>query len=172
MMKNILIFLVFACLTGLIACKQEDKGFKKTASGLEYRIIKSGEKGPVAESGSTVKLFIDWYWHDSLKHTNRDTLPTYQALIPGLIFPYDPFETLTYGVSKGDSIEVRLRVDSLLSQKKIQKEPEGAQTNDAWLVRIKVLEVFPFDPLRSDSIVIADKLREQKLYDSLAKKNQ
>lgn len=139
--------------------------FRKTASGLEYKIISGGNNGPAAGSGATVKLHHTWYRHDTVWQSSRNGKPFYQQLIPGLIFPYDPFETLINGVRENDSVMVKLRVDSLISQHKLDALPPGTKKGDVWTVGIKVLKVFPFDPLLSDSIVMSDKMRESREYD-------
>lgn len=157
------LLLVSATVSAFISCNQpapDPAGFLKTASGMEYKIISGKQQSPAATSGSTVKLYQNWYWHDTLRRSNRDTMPLYQQLISGLIFPYEPSEALIQGVRRGDSVVVKLRLDSLLTQKKIPRLPAGSRPNDAWRITMKVLEVFPYDPLRSDSIVMADKLKE------------
>ena len=160
----------FLILLAIFSCSHPEVTFRRTASGLEFKIYPAKSHAPLAGSGVTVKLYQYWYWHDSLQSTNCDTLPTYQPLIPGLIFPYHPYEALIYGVREGDSVVVMLRVDSLVTQKKVHKAPLDARPGDAWVVAMKVLKVFPFNPLTSDSLLVADKQMEWKRIEERGKR--
>ena len=156
-------YIFFTCTLAalvLFSCSPEGGGFKTTESGLQYRIIKGPGSGPPATTGATVKTHRYWYFRDTLRMTDRDTMPHYQALIPGLIFPYDISEALMQGVREGDSLVVRLRIDSLVAKKLMQKAPDRTQPHDAWVIGIKVLKVFPFHPLMSDSIIRSDQMQE------------
>lgn len=162
--KSILLILLISLI--LAGC---GKKYERTPSGLEYRFIKRGD-GMVAASGSTVKVHYTWHWHDTLVRSTYTTLPHYQALIPGVIFPYDPMEALAQGVHEGDSLEVRLRVDSLIAQGRLNEPPPNTQPGDAWRIGIKVLKVYPFDwskPGYVDSLITADKKLERDRFDSL-----
>lgn len=162
--KSILLILLIPII--LVSCGIK---YEKTASGLEYRIVKRGH-GMVAASGGTVKVHYTWHWHDTLVRSTYTTLPHYQALIPGVIFPYDPMEALTQGIHEGDSIEVRLRVDSLVAQGRLKEPPPNTQPGDAWLIGIRVLKVYPFDwskPGYVDSLITVDKKMERDRFDSL-----
>jgi hypothetical protein len=159
--------ILFLLVTIASCSVQDNDSFKRTASGLEFRIISGGNKGAVAGSGATVKLNYTWYRGDTVWQTNRNFKPFYQALIPGVLFPYDPFETLVYGVRENDSVVVHLRVDSLLQQHRLDSLPPGTKKEDVWTVGIKVLKIFPFDPLKGDSIIRADQMAENRKFDSL-----
>jgi hypothetical protein len=158
------IFIFIIVIVLLVSCSQSETGWKQTASGLEFKIIHGKAKGSVAGSGATVKFHQYWYWHDTLKMNSRDSLPLYQALIPGLIFPYDPTEAFLHGVQEGDSVVVNLRIDSLYKQRRIDTLRGNMKLTDRWVIGMKVLKIFPFDPLHSDSIVMADRLKEYETY--------
>lgn len=143
--------------------------FRHTASGLEYRVVEHG-KGLVAESGSTVKVDYTWHFHDTLVKSTYNLMPHYQALIPGVIFPYDPMEALTRQVREGDSIEVILRADSLIAQGRLKNPPPSIKAGDYWRIGMRVKKVYPFNwtrPGYTDSLIEADKKRERSHFDSL-----
>ena len=147
-----------------ISCKQS---FKETSSGLQYKIVEKGS-GPVAGTGSTVKLHYRQLVHDTVTKTTFGMMPVYKALIPGTIFPYDPFEALTAGVREGDSIVVVMRMDSLLKKGKIEKLPPNLSPEDQFVTCIKVLKVFPFDFRNAgtnDSLLNVDRMAERKRID-------
>lgn len=153
-------FLLFAA-TLFCGCKPS---FRRTASGLEYRIVKKGH-GALAGSGSTVKVNYTWHFHDTLVRSTYQSLPHYQALIPGVIFPYDPMEALTQQVREGDSIEVILRADSLIAQGRLKDPPPSIKPGDFWRIGIRVLKVYPFDwskPGYVDSLITLDKKMERE----------
>jgi hypothetical protein len=66
---------------------------------------------------------------------------------------------------------VHLRVDSLLQQHRLDSLPPGTKKEDVWTVGIKVLKIFPFDPLKGDSTIRADQLAENRKFDSLHPKS-
>lgn len=149
-----------------IACQP---GYKRTESGLQYKIFETGS-GPAAVAGSTVKLHYSQLLHDTVTGTTEGKLPYYKALIPGTIFPYDPFEALTKGVRSGDSVVVIQRIDSLMKKGKLTQLPPHLKPTDELIIRIKVLKVFPFDimkPGHADSLIRIDKEAERNKMDSL-----
>ena len=68
-MKQLLSITVFALL--LISCSTSNKegGFKKTASGFEYKIIKSARPGDSIHRRDVVKVHLYQYIDDSLLNT-------------------------------------------------------------------------------------------------------
>lgn len=124
----------------------------------------------MATTGSTVKVEYTWHFHDTLVRSTYHTLPHYQALIPGVIFPYDPMEVLVYGVREGDSLEVILRADSLAAQGKIKKDEPNIKPEDFWRIGIRVVKVYPFDMLKpgyADSLIAVDKKADWSRFDSM-----
>jgi FKBP-type peptidyl-prolyl cis-trans isomerase FkpA len=167
MKKSIIAFFVLPAALLLASCMPSTQ---KTASGLEYIIFPGAGNGPVASTGSTVKLHYQQLMHDTVTMSTFGKMPYYKALIPGTIFEYDAFEVLGHGVHEGDSIVVIMRMDSLLSKGKVSKLPAGIQPTDKLLSCIKVLKVFPFDIMNSrimDSLVYTDRVAEKKKTDSI-----
>lgn len=146
-----------------------DTGYKRMDSGLQYKIVESGSD-EVSTAGSTVKLHYEQVLHDTVIGSTFGKLPFYKALIPGTIFPYDPFEVLTKGVRAGDSIIVIQRMDSLLKKGKLEKLPSHLKPEDEMIIRIRILKVFPFQIMRAgyvDSLITADKETERRRLDSV-----
>lgn len=145
-----------------------DAGYQRMESGLQYKVVESGS-GPVSTAGSTVKLHYEQVLHDTVTGTTFGKLPYYKSLIPGTIFPYDPFEVLTKGVRAGDSIIVIQRMDSLLKKGKLHQLPAHLKPEDELIVRIKILKVFPFEIMRAgytDSLITDDKETERRKMDA------
>jgi hypothetical protein len=133
----------------------------RTASGLTYQVWHRPPGGVAAGSGATVKARFVERRGDSVYGDRAGRLPLYQALIPGLVFPYTPGEVLG-GAQAGDSIIFIRRVDELLSKGILRKLPPGWKRSDELVGTIVVEHVFPFDPLHGDSVLQADKLAEAK----------
>ncbi len=166
MRKLIANFCIFLTLLFFVCC---DSSYHRTQSGLQFRIFATGA-GHIAAAGSTIKLHYTQVLHDTVTFTTVGKLPYYKELIPGTIFPYDPFEVLTKGVRAGDSVVVIQRLDSLLNKGKLQKIPPHLKPEDELITRIKILRVFPFQIARagfSDSLIMADKRAERANMDSI-----
>jgi FKBP-type peptidyl-prolyl cis-trans isomerase len=131
----------------------------RTASGLTYRVWHHPPGGVAAGSGSTVKARFTERHGDSVYGDTTGRLPMYQALIPGLVFPYSPGEALG-GAQAGDSIVIIRRVDELLAKGILRKLPSDWRPSDELVGTIVVERVFPFDPIHGDSVLQADKLHE------------
>ena len=133
----------------------------RTASGLEFMLYHGDNAtGPVAGSGATVKVNYTLRYGDSVLHSTVRSMPLYQPLIPGLIAPYSPMEALGAGVRPGDSLVVWQRVDSMQRKGLLRELPKGWRMSDRLTATMKVLAVFSFDYMRTDSAVRADKLAE------------
>jgi hypothetical protein len=150
--------IVFA-LVAINGCYQQTA--YRTASGLTYRVWHRPPGGMAAGGGSTVKAWFVERHGDSVCGDTAGRLPLYQALIPGLVFPYTPGEVLG-GAQAGDSIVFVRRVDELLSKGIMRNLPPGWRRSDELTGTIVVGLVFPFDPVHGDSVLQADKLAEAR----------
>lgn len=125
MIKRIIpIALVGAALLSLNACKSGDGGFKKTESGVEYKIIKDapGDKRPAI--GDIVEMHIHMKADDSLLADSRrdnNNQPVQIMLQPSPI-KGDWTNGITM-LSEGDSAIFRMSVDSLKKELKGQQLP-------------------------------------------------
>lgn len=160
---------LIACLLALPLFWSCQEGYQQTESGLQFKIIQEGS-GPVATAGSTIKVHYTQMLHDTVTMTTFGKLPYYRELIPGTIFPYDPFEALTRGVRTGDSVVVIQRMDSLVKKGRLEKLPSHIKPDDVMIIGIRVLQVFPFEisrPAYADSLLKADKEAERGKMDSI-----
>lgn len=121
--------------------------FKKTRSGMMYKISSDG-KGKPAQRGNVIKM----HYSQRLKGANKDTLlgETYgkmPAFIPvdstGPI--YSPVEIFSL-LRKGDSATVILDIDTLAKKPGFQMPPFMTR-KDKIVIGIKVIEVFAADSL-------------------------
>lgn len=120
-------------------------GFKKTKSGILYRII-SDKKSPVAKTGEFLKVHFTQKVRDSIVTTSVGALPTY-ARVDSVGAVYSPLEVFGQ-LRKGDSAIIVMIADSL--QKKGQLPPY-IKKNDKLTLIIKVVDV-----LTTETAVRAD----------------
>ena len=94
-MKNIFYVVLCGSLLTMTACN--DVGFKKTKSGLMYKIMSEGNNPP-SKRGDWLKIHIRQTVHDSLLGESYKQMPIY---IQSDSFPaqYDPREVLPLTVS-------------------------------------------------------------------------
>ncbi len=123
--------------------------YKKTKSGLVYKIIPGGSKDSVANERNVIKFHFTRKLNDSLLYSTYDKLPAYQIWTNDPQISYSPLEVL-FMMKKGDSATVVEVVDTLL-KKGLQAQIPYAKKGDRIKTYIKVLEIF-----RADSLVEAD----------------
>jgi len=123
--------------------------YKKTKSGLAYKIISGGSKDSVAKEKSIIKFNFIRKLNDSLLYSTYGKLPAYQVWTNDPQISYTPLEVL-FMMKKGDSAVVIEVADTLIN-KGLQTQIPFAKKGDRINTYIKVLEIF-----RSDSLVEAD----------------
>ena len=133
------IFLAFAALT---ACN--NNGYKKTKSGLLYKIISDG-KGDVAKRGQFLKFNIEQKVHDSLLFST-DTMPLPGYARVDSVGPTYRLAEIFPMLRKGDSAVVVQLVDSI-EKKYHQPIPPFIHRTDKLITTLRVLEVFTSDSL-------------------------
>lgn len=149
-MKKTLIILgslVIALL--LAACSGKDQ-FKKTRSGLLYKIISDG-KGEVVKKGNILKIHFTQKVRDSLLGTSYGKMPFYGP-VDSVGPTYNPAEVFPL-LRKGDSAIVVLLADTLL--KKQGQLPPFIKRKDKITLTFRVIDVFT-----SDSLATADRTAE------------
>jgi FKBP-type peptidyl-prolyl cis-trans isomerase len=100
-----------AAVLGLTACN--NAGYKKTASGLMYKIVKQGS-GPQVKLGEVLKINYVQKINDSILMDSYKTMPVYaQADSVGAI--YQPNEIFRF-LHKGDSVVILQFADSILAK--------------------------------------------------------
>ncbi|RYY20799.1 MAG: hypothetical protein EOO04_19350 [Chitinophagaceae bacterium] len=115
-------------------------GFKKTKSGILYKIISDG-KGITAQQGQFLKIHVVQNLRtgtkDSLLGTSYDAIPIYLP-VDSMAPSYNPGEVFTM-LRKGDSAQIIMEVDSLMRQG--GNLPPFMSKNDKLVIGIKVLDV-------------------------------
>src|ERR1700754_718820 len=99
-----------ALIVLLLGTACQNSGFKKTKSGMMYKIIPNG-KGPVAKRGDIIKLHFLHKLRDSVLANSYEQMPFY-AKVDSVGPVYDPQEIFSM-LKKGDSAVVIRLADSL-----------------------------------------------------------
>lgn len=141
---RIVIAVVFTLF--MVSCGAD---YKKTKSGLVYKIIPGGSKDSAATERNVIKFHFTRKLNDSLLHSTFDKMPAYQIWTNDPQISYSPLEVL-FMMKEGDSATIVESVDTLL-KKGLQAQIPFAKKGDRINTYIKVLKIF-----RSDSLVEAD----------------
>ena len=121
--------------------------FKRTKTGLLYKIAKSGNsKDPLAKPGNVIKLHFTEKLNDSVVQTTFGKLPFYTRVDTSAAVAYSPSEVLSL-LRKGDSVIVVQMIDSLIKKGLQPQLPPSAKKGDRLVYNVKVLDVFPNDSL-------------------------
>jgi len=123
--------------------------YKKTKSGLVYKIIPGGSKDSAAKEKNIIKFHFIRKLNDSVLYSSYDKMPAYQPWTNDPQISYSPLEVL-FMMKKGDSATTVEVVDTLIN-KGFQAQIPFAKKGDRINTYIKVLEIF-----RNDSLVQAD----------------
>jgi FKBP-type peptidyl-prolyl cis-trans isomerase len=140
MKKTTLILSALSVLLMATACK--NSGFKKTKSGLLYKIISSGS-GPQVKKGDIIKIQFVHKLRDSVLASSYDQMPFY-AQVDSIGPVYDPQEIFPL-LHKGDSAVVIRLADTLA--KKQGMLPDFIKAGDKLVLSMKVVEVFTVDSI-------------------------
>jgi FKBP-type peptidyl-prolyl cis-trans isomerase FkpA len=149
--------LISLALLGAVACTNSE--FKKTKSGLMYKIISDGKGQPV-KRGEYLKMQVLQKLRDSVLYTTYGGFPFYVPVdSPRPI--YSPTEIFTL-LRKGDSAVAILLADSL-QRKSGGQLPPFMKRKDKIEVCFKVLDVFNSqDQLMADRNNEAGKEKERE----------
>jgi len=162
MKSKITLIIASAFILVLAAC--DKSSYKKTKSGLVYKIISGGGKDSVARIGNVVKIHFTRKYNDSLIYSSFNKMPSFIPLQadPGLA--YSPVEIL-FMARKGDSIVTVEAVDTLLKKGLMNQLPPNAKKGDRITTYVKIVEVFKNDSLAMPDYqaeVAKDKPRQEK----------
>lgn len=161
MKKTATIILGFALLFAVGGCS--GGGFKKTKSGILYKIISEG-KNPLVKKGEFIKVNytqrIRGGGRDTILQTSAGGLPTY-APIDSLGPVYNPAEIFNK-LRKGDSAVVVMLADSLV--KKAGQLPPFIHKKDKLELTLKVVDVFKSEEdLRKDQQALLDEKKQSEI---------
>ena len=146
MKTKIMLFAVLVAALFAVSCGTQ---YKKTKSGLVYKIYEGNSKDSLAKTNDVVKFHVTWRYKDSVLFDSHGKMPQYSVVSERLKDSYSYLELLPL-VRKGDSVEVVQVVDTFF-KKGYQEQFAFAKKGDQIKVLFKVLEVF-----RSDSAARAD----------------
>jgi FKBP-type peptidyl-prolyl cis-trans isomerase FkpA len=150
MKKTATILFSFSMLLFLGGCA--GGGFKKTKSGLLYKII-SNEKNPVVKNGEYLKVHYTQKVRDSVLSSSLNGLPTY-AKVDSVGAVYNPLEVFGK-LRKGDSAIIVMMADSL--QRKQGQLPPYIRKTDKLTLTLKVVDV-----LKTEQEVRQDQLAQME----------
>lgn len=162
MKTKITLILASAMIMMLTGC--DKSSYKKTKSGLVYKIISGGGKDSIARVGNVVKLHFISKYNDSVLYSSFDKMPNFVPLQNDPGMAYNPIEVL-FLAKKGDSIITVQAVDTLLKKGMANQLPPTAKKGDRITTYIKVLEIFKNDSLAKpdyDAEMAKDKPRQEK----------
>ena len=169
---SLVIFLLAGC---------SDSGFKRTKSGLLYKIISDG-KGPTAKRGEFIKLHFSQKVRDSLLGSSYEQLPI-NIPVDSIGPSYDPAEIFPL-LRKGDSAVIIMMADTLA--KRNGGLPPYIRRKDKLTLSLKVLDILPnetasvadqqveksrFDKKQQDELERRKPQEIKEIQDYLAKKN-
>lgn len=162
MKKSTTILLSFLVMILMLGCSEKG-GFKKTRSGLSYKIISDG-KGPLVKKGEMIKIHFTNKVHDSLLGTTYGSMPTY-ARVDSVGPEYNPTEVFPL-LRKGDSAVIVIEVDTLMKKNPGQLPPY-LKSKDKMVLTIRVLDILPnSEALQRDQM---EEMAKQKQKDDVRK---
>ncbi|MBS1565828.1 MAG: FKBP-type peptidyl-prolyl cis-trans isomerase, partial [Bacteroidetes bacterium] len=146
MKKNIGSFLLLAALAILSSCG--NTGYKKTKSGILYKIIRNGNE-PQVKEGNILRFYyaVKLGSTDSVLNSNYGRAAAFapvQAANPMMGDNYNPTEIFPM-LHNGDSAVVVQLVDSLMKKNPMQQFPPFIKKGDKILITFKINKVYPND---------------------------
>jgi len=119
--------------------------YKKTKSGLLYKIISSGNsKNPVAKENNYLKFNVVTKINDSVIYSSYGKMPGYSKVVSAKEADYSPAEIFGM-LKKGDSAITVSMIDTFLKRGVANQLPPGAKKGDRMMITFKVLDVFTND---------------------------
>ena len=134
-------FSVAAIAVMISSCDSVD--FKKTKSGLTYKLLPSSS-GTKAAPGGFLKVNLIYKVRDSVLQSTYGTAPTYLP-VPDSAQPARPYDIteIAHLLKKGDSVYLVQEIDTLFKAAPPGSMPPFFKKGDKLYTGIKVLEVFP-----------------------------
>jgi FKBP-type peptidyl-prolyl cis-trans isomerase len=136
----------------LMAVSCTNSEFKKTKSGLQYKIFTDG-KGEPAKKGQFIKVEVVQKIRDSVLSTTVGGMPLYVP-VDSARPVYNPTEIFSL-LRKGDSAVVVEEIDTLQRRMGGQPLPPFIKKKDKFVVTFRVLDIFA-----SEDLVTSDKNAE------------
>ncbi len=160
MKKTSIIVAGLALLFAIGGCSSNG-GFKKTKSGLLYKIYSDG-KNPLAQRGQFLKVHYSNKVRDSVMNSSFDGLPNY-APVDSIGPVYNAAEVFDK-LRKGDSVIIVMHADSL--EKRQGPLPPFIGKKDKVTLTIKVVDIMDSEEeIRSDQKEMFAARREKEIKD-------
>ena len=144
----------------MLSCSAD---YKKTPSGVVYKIFPGGSKDSAAGQGNVIKYNIVYKVNDSVLYDNHGKMPEFFAISPQIVGSYSPFEIFTQ-LKKGDSAITTQSADTLI-KKGMNRQLPFLKKGDQLKTFIKVIEIFRVDSIaRKDyeAEALKDRPRQEK----------
>jgi FKBP-type peptidyl-prolyl cis-trans isomerase FkpA len=155
MLKNYFIVAIASLAVILQSCD----GFKKTETGLQYKILADSTTGKNAEMGDAVVLHI--------KYENaKDTLNTFKRGTPLTVLVQKTFqggleEGLTM-LSKGDSAIFRISSDSLYTKMFHDSLPKQIKPGSFTDFTVKVVKIYTKEEVKKEQQAMEQRKKDMK----------
>jgi FKBP-type peptidyl-prolyl cis-trans isomerase len=164
-MKHNLSLLTFLAAMIVITTGCGGLDYKKTKSGLLYKIISSGNsKSPVAKENDYLKFNVMTKLNDSVVYSSYGKMPGYSKVVAAKEAEYSPVE-IFHMLKKGDSAITVAMADTFIKRGMVNQLPPGAKKGDRLVIILKVLDVFTNDSaIQKDynAEMVKDAPRQQK----------
>ncbi|HRN58033.1 MAG TPA: hypothetical protein PLL71_16350, partial [Agriterribacter sp.] len=157
---------IVAMAFGLSSCSAGGGPYKKTASGMEYKIISSG-KGDTIAYGEVMKFHYAQKYKDSIMKDTYSQPPQYQP-VDSMQLPPE-YYGIFKGVRKGDSIVTRILTDSVFKGGMTMMPPEFKK-GEYLMTTFKILDILKADSAQSDFAREVRKFQEQDSIHAIAQK--
>ena len=156
--------LMIAIVIMIIVAGCGEMSYKKTKTGLVYKVFPGSSKDSLAKVGNVVKFNFTRKLNDSLLGSTYGKMPGYAQLTNEQSMEYGPGEVF-FLTKKGDSAITIEIVDTLLKKGMAAQLPPNAKKGDRITTFIKVLEIFKNDSLAMPDFnaeLAKDKPRQEK----------
>ncbi|MDP4264374.1 MAG: FKBP-type peptidyl-prolyl cis-trans isomerase [Bacteroidota bacterium] len=153
------LLVIITALSFTIGCKNAD--FRKTKSGLVYKLFPGKGKDSLIRAGQVVKFNYTIKFNDSLmdQFNSYGKMPGFIKVQPSLPNTSYDFRELLTMMKKGDSVVTVQMADTILKsyQELMQLLPPHAKKGDRLTMAVKIENVFSVD-----SIAMADFKKEKE----------
>lgn len=162
------LLMIIAVLSFTVACNEIN--YRKTKSGLLYKLFPSSGKDSLIKPGQYVKFQVTGKLNDSLLFSSYNKIPAYQQL-PLMDPPAYTLIEIFPLMKNGDSAVIVQMIDTLMKQG--FQLPGNAKKGDRIITTIRIIHVFPNDSTaRNDynTEMEKDKPRQMKEQEELRAK--
>jgi len=154
--------ITFLALSAVImtGCSQS---YKKTKTGLVYKIISVGNSKDSVRTGNVVKINFVRKLNDSVLYSSFGKMPYFIPIREGSMGEYSPTEAILM-MKKGDSAITIEMADTLIKKGLNDQLPPGTKNGDRFITYIKLVEIFTSDSAaQADYAVEMEKDRPRQI---------